>query len=404
MESVLFVSTYCPGDRAFGSDTRIRGVLEWMTQGGMKVHFVHVTRKFFPRPPLKVMPCWFASYHPLNVAGCAATADQPREWKLITRPRSLGFHRYWSQRRRGGQSLGACLEELLRRTRAKILWVNHTVLAPVVAELPQRDEVLRILDTHDVLHLRDARFRTAGVRPEQDIALRVERELLSLFDVILAIQDCERDVLKRMVPDRTVLTLGHAHDVAPQHGTSLDVGFVGSDYVVNEKGLLAFLKDAWPAICERHPATRLQIAGGISKSSAIIARAQHDRRLVLRGIVPRLADIYAEPAVMICPMWFGSGLKIKMVEALAHGKAVVASPLAAEGLEDGAPTAFLLAEEPRDFAPAVLRLLGDEPLRRRFEVSAAEYAGATFSAERVWRELNQFLHGWQAARQLRRAA
>jgi succinoglycan biosynthesis protein ExoO len=239
---------------------------------------------------------------------------------------------------------------------------------------------------------------------EHEVSRDEERHLLSAFDVIVAIQDQERKVFERMLPQQTVVTVGHAVDIAPQPCTSQDVCFVGSKSPVNAASLLAFVEHAWPKIRAAVPAARLQIVGGVGKVDDVVKAAKRDRRIVSRGVVPNVGEIYAGPAVMICPLWVGSGLKIKMVEALAHGKAIVASPVAAQGLEDGIDDAFCLAARPEDFAQPVVSLLHDSALRQRFEQGAIDYAREQFSESRVWRPMDEILSAGLAPRQLAFAA
>jgi succinoglycan biosynthesis protein ExoO len=132
--------------------------------------------------------------------------------------------------------------------------------------------------------------------------------------------------------------------------------------------------------------------------------ARRDPRIVRRGVVPEVADIYAGPAVVVCPVWAGSGLKIKMVEALAHGKAVVATPVAAQGLEQGINEAFLSVDRLEDLAQQVVDLLHDAPRREQLERAAASFAEANFSEAVVWREMDQVLRHGVAARSLARVA
>ncbi len=391
MESVLFVSSYRPGDRPFGSDTRTRSVLRWFHDQGIAVHFVYATRRFFERQPCLELRRWISSYHTLHIAGCESSAAHPAGWQRLTRPRSAAFQQYWSHRRRGHQPLHLCIRGLLQSTGATLLWINHTALAPVIENLPRTAGVTCILDTHDVLYLRDASLRSAGMLPEQEISIDQERQLLTQFDLVLAIQEREKESLRQIVPQQKIITLGHAIEVCPQPSSSLDICFVGSRYVVNELELLKFLRDLWPLIRERCPQSRFQIVGGVANCASVVAAASDDNRVALRGVVERSADIYAGPAVVICPMWCGSGLKIKLVEALAHGKATVASPSAAEGLEDGAGTAFLLADRPAGFVDLVVGLVHDREHRRQLENDAAKFAANRFCAKSVWREFSDFL-------------
>ncbi len=401
---MLFVSSYRPGDRFFGSDTRTQRVLRWLSESGIRIHFAHVTRKFLKPALSREMRKWISTYHTLHVAGCRADGPQPRSWKQLTCARSSLIQRYWSHRQRSGRPLDDCVSDLLKSTKASLVWVNHTTLAPLIATLPRSNDVLRIVDTHDVLHLRDARFIAQGVAPEQEIDRDAEQALLSRFDLVLAIQDRERELLHRILPRHNVITVGHAEDVRPQHSTTLDVCFVGSQYIVNELGLLGFLERSWPIIRAQAPQTRLKVVGGVSRCPSIVAAARRDERIVLRGIVRRLEDIYSEAAVAVCPIGFGSGLSIKLVEALAHGKAVVASPLASEGLEDGVGKAFWVADEPADFAGQVAELLQNNALRQQLEKDATEYATMKFSAKRVWFELSKFLELKESAAEMRHCA
>jgi glycosyltransferase involved in cell wall biosynthesis len=404
MESVLFVSPYRPGDRSFGSDTRTRSVLRWLSEAGMNVHFVYLTRKFFEFPPSPELRRWIASYHTLHVAGCESSSVRPQGWRSLTRSRSSALQQRWSHRRRSGQPLHVCLGNLLESTKATLLWINHTAYAPVVENLPITKGVTRILDTHDVLHLRDASLCSAGLLPEQGVSRDQERELLSRFDLLLAIQDRERDALQRILPQKKVITVGHTLEIRPQPCTTSDICFVGSQYIVNERELLRFLQDAWPDIRERCPETRLQVVGGVSKCPSIMAVARHDKRIVMRGVVGRSDDIYAGPAVIICPMWCGSGLSIKLAEGLAHGKAVVASSLAAKGLEDGAGRAFLVAHTPAEIVGLIVGLLHNQQVRQQLENEATAYASTKFSSQQVWGEFSEFLDCRRASRRLARAA
>jgi glycosyltransferase involved in cell wall biosynthesis len=401
---ILFTSPFCPGERTFGSDTRNARVLRRLCSSGHRVHFVHLTRKFLRGPFRQGLqpPC--VSFHSLHVAGCSSPGVQPLSWKQLTRRRSFILQRYWSNMRRKGQSVDRQLRSLILRTRASILWVDHAYLAPILASLPSIDGMLRIVDTHDVMHLRDASLRAAGLPSEHDVSREEERRLLSKFDLVVAIQDQERDVLQQLLAHRRVITLGHAAAVEPQPCDSLDICFVGSNYLVNEHSLREFLAQAWLGIRARCPATKLRVVGAVCERPAIIAAARRDSRIVLRGIVSSSADMHAGPAVVVCPLWAGSGLKIKMVEALAHGKAIVASPVAVQGLSDGIGTAFELARDPADFIEPVVRLIGSATLRQQLEQRAAEYAAQKFNEEFVWREMDKFLCSWQGRRALAKSA
>jgi glycosyltransferase involved in cell wall biosynthesis len=400
---ILFVSRKCPGERTFGSDTRTVQVLRWLAESGRRVHFAHLTRDLVPRRPARKLRSLLTSYHPIHVAGRRARGLQPLQWRALTRPRSW-FPQRWVSQLLSRRPIARQLEALLERTNASVLWCDHAYLAPALIDVPHRDDVLWAVDTHDVMHLRDASFLARGLPPEHEVSREEEQHLLSAFDAIVAIQDHERKVFERLLPQRKVVTVGHAMEVTPQPCTSRDIGFVGSRYLANETGLLAFLEQAWPAIREQCPETKMQVVGAVCERRGVVEAARRDERIVLRGVLRDIKDLYAGPAVMICPLWVGSGLKIKMVEALAHGKAVVATPVAAQGLEDGIDDAFYLAHRAADFIEPVVSLLESTARREKLECGALRYAGERFSAARVWRDMDRILRTGIATRPLARAA
>ena len=402
MESVLFCSKYYPCDVPFGSATRMERVLRWFQEQAIPVHFLHMVRRSTGRrPPAELAPL-VASHQQLALAGENARASHPQQWKDLTRPRRHLVNRLWS--RAWDSPPRTQIEEILRRTGATILWIDHTYLAPLAALVPESRRLLRVVDTHDVLHLRDASFHAGGLPPKCQISRDEESQLLSAFDMVVAIQEEEQQSLAQMLPRTRVIQIGHAVDLAPQPCTGSDICFVGSQYVVNEDSLLHFLQEAWPAIRASCAGTNLQVVGGVSHSPAVVAAAARDERIVLRGIVPHVRDIYAGPAVVICPLAVGSGLKIKMVEALAHGKAVVGTPIAAQGLAGGINTAFLVAPRVADFVAPVVRLIRDAHERERWERAALEFARERFPASRVWREMETCLDDWRARSAQRQAA
>ena len=86
------------------------------------------------------------------------------------------------------------------------------------------------------------------------------------------------------------------------------------------------------------------------------------------------------------------------MEALFYGKALVTTPIGADGLEDGNEKAFYVREDMEDFAKAILRLLNDEKKRIEFEERARKYAKKKFGKGEMYRELVTVLYNCKAQR------
>src|SRR5690606_3854767 len=107
----------------------------------------------------------------------------------------------------------------------------------------------------------------------------------------------------------------------PSPGEDDRVLFVGSNTAPNTVGLAWFLEEVWPEVLKRRPSCRLDVAGSVERG--FDARDQRGVRFL--GLVDDLAPLYRRAGVVVSPLTFGSGLKIKLIEAMAQGKAVVAT-------------------------------------------------------------------------------
>ena len=92
------------------------------------------------------------------------------------------------------------------------------------------------------------------------------------------------------------------------------------------------------------------------------------------GQVEALEEAYALSDVIINPVYFGTGLKIKSIEALGYAKPLVTTPIGAEGLEAGANEAFLIADTADEFAQSIIEVFSDDQLREDLSNNAYDFA------------------------------
>jgi glycosyltransferase involved in cell wall biosynthesis len=92
------------------------------------------------------------------------------------------------------------------------------------------------------------------------------------------------------------------------------------------------------------------------------------------GTVPSIVDHLREAAVFVVPLRMGGGTRLKIYEGMAMGKATVSTSVGAEGLDVQHGRDILLEDNPAGFAKAIVTLLGDANVRRRYEAAAAATA------------------------------
>jgi len=254
---------------------------------------------------------------------------------------------------------------------------------------------LMVIDTHDVFHLRRDAYAAAGLAPRWfHTSYEEERRGLARADLILAIQEAEADTLRRMVPERTVLLVPPGRDVRPaplERAESDRLLLVASHNDVNVEGLRWLVEHVWPGLRAGRPSVRLAVCGTIEEK---VRDLPPDIRLC--GFVPELEEEYARARVVVNPVPGTTGVQLKTIEALCHGRPVVATRAGAGRL--GRDAGVLVAETATDFQAALARLLDGDALWEGVARDAAAYAQAHFAAEAVFAPLLERLADAQRRR------
>lgn len=136
-------------------------------------------------------------------------------------------------------------------------------------------------------------------------------------------------------------------------------------YAPNDDAVRWLLGEIFPPIERTVPAVRLQLVGNAPPADPV------GERVVVTGPVPDVKPYVDGAHVVLCPLRIGGGIKVKMLEALSCGKAIVSTPVGVQGLD---PRVVAVADDARSFADETVRLLRDPTRRRRLEDAARAYA------------------------------
>ena len=121
----------------------------------------------------------------------------------------------------------------------------------------------------------------------------------------------------------------------------------------NAEGVRWLLREVWPLVRAEVPDARMLVVGGSPPADV------EGPGVEVPGRVPELAPWFARASVVVIPILSGAGIRLKVLDALASGKAIVSTTMGAEGavVEDGEH--LVLADDPAAFARAVVALLRD---------------------------------------------
>jgi polysaccharide biosynthesis protein PslH len=132
-----------------------------------------------------------------------------------------------------------------------------------------------------------------------------------------------------------------------------------------------FCREVWPEVRRQCPAARFIVVG--SRPVAAVRRLARLPGVELATDVPDVRPYLVSADVVVVPLRIARGIQNKVLEALAMGKAVVATPGALEGLEVHADVHVCRAATAEQWTATVLRLLGDETLRSRLGIAGRRY-------------------------------
>lgn len=151
------------------------------------------------------------------------------------------------------------------------------------------------------------------------------------------------------------------------------LAFTGTlGYPPNADAVLHLCRDIVPRVAREHPDLCVDVVGA-GASADLTSAGQALGRVHFHGFVPDVFDVLRRATVFVCPMRLGTGVKVKLLEAMACGLPAVATPVAVEGLPEARDGwNLLVAGTAGEFAAAVSRLLGDPPLRRALGARARE--------------------------------
>lgn len=233
--------------------------------------------------------------------------------------------------------------------------------------------------------------QTVLLRAERSLVRRSEDRVARRFRRSLLINADEAAVLR----DRTGLPVERISDVPPLLSApdALERRYDGrAEFVFlgllslphNDDGLRWFLRDVWPTVLRRRPDAHLRVIGREARPEVFDLTDRIGGSVSVDGYVPDLDGALGRAAAVVNPLRFGSGIKLKVIDALARAVPVVSTPVGAEGVASGPGTGIVVARNPAEIAGALL-MLTDPARNAEISAEAEAHFRTTFSRESVFR-------------------
>ncbi|HJS89959.1 MAG TPA: glycosyltransferase [Steroidobacteraceae bacterium] len=226
-------------------------------------------------------------------------------------------------------------------------------------------------------------FRTEGRRLR-----KYEQEAATHFGAHITCSELDADRFREIVPDANIVVVPNGVDCeffAPrgQQTRPNSIVFVGTmNWYPNVQAVSYLLREVWPVLKSVVPTATLDVAGSNPPDSIVrMARALPD--VTIHGYLPDVRPLIDSAAVFACPIQDGGGTKLKILDAFAMEKCVVAHPIACEGIQIVPGHNVVLASSPQQFVAEISSLLADDIRRKALGRAARELVQTQYSYREI---------------------
>ncbi|MDT5159247.1 MAG: polysaccharide biosynthesis protein PslH [Acidobacteriota bacterium] len=220
-------------------------------------------------------------------------------------------------------------------------------------------------------------------------AFAYERAACRQFDMVVTVSRDDTETIRRDygVPNVSDVPTGvDTEFFRPVEGVSVEpdsLVFTGSmDWLPNEDAIQFFTREIMPLIRERRPEVKLTVVGRKPYAS-LLELSKRDPSIIVTGRVEDVRPFMERAAAYIVPIRIGGGTRLKIYEAMAMEKPVVSTTVGAEGLPVRDGQDLLIADTPRAFADAVVRVLTDAELACKLGERSASTVREQFGWDKV---------------------
>ena len=224
-----------------------------------------------------------------------------------------------------------------------------------------------------------------------------EKRAIVRFDGNICVSelDCEelrslgKGALCRVVPNGTDVDFFRPVE-AKSEGPSLV--FAGSmTWYPNSDAMTLFAERIWPLIKEQIPGIVMNVIGSYPPAE-VVRLSQSDHQFKVLGFVDDVRPYISRASVYVVPIRVGGGTRLKILDAMAMGKAIVSHPIGAEGLYVIHGKDIVIAEDPKSFADEVVELVHNEAKRRALATQARQTVVERYSWQGIVPVLEKFYH------------
>jgi glycosyltransferase involved in cell wall biosynthesis len=387
---ILFISQSVP--YPLNTGTRVRGyyVLKRLAQFG-QVTLLHYTRSEAESTRAQFL-------RPLCERIVSVPLRRSRALDMLTFARSLPGRTPFFILRDDSTLMRRTALDLASSGSFDVAHADQLVMAQFARLVP---DVATLVDNYDVLSDRMNRMAVTETNLLKKLAMWIdavklrgyERQIFAQFDAVLAVSETDAQKIGALAGGQcepVTVPIGidceTIRPIARQRG-AVDILNVGTmSYPPNADGVTWFARQILPLVSQYLPGITFRIVG--DKPDPQVRALTANPFIIVTGYVEDLGPLVAQSAVFVVPLRSGSGMRVKILNAFAQGIPVVSTRLGCEGIDVVDGEHLLLADTPKAFAEAVVRVIRDPVLAERLAGNARRLVESRYSWQTVYANLD----------------
>lgn len=369
---VLYFYPFNPLDVSQGNNIRAFELLKYFKSRNFLLDFVGESYPFFNNSQLTVL-----KEKKLINNGYLLPRSKKSGINYLLKmslPRLLsGFPSAFDRRRLNQQKL---FNEVLNKNEYDYIIISYSCWIPLIKGNPYLKNAKVIVDTHDFLtsQFQNNRKFNLGNYFETEI------KLLGSVDPVWAISTEEKYIYEQFLKN-TVDLVPHTsvNEMSKAVTKDIDIVYVASDNDHNKKGAIWFFEEVYPKLSTT---LKITVVGNIVDIIPCYINLTKLKK------VEDLTPLYNRSKISLCPMFSGTGLKIKVVEALSHGIPVVCNERGVDGLLNKTNNGCLVTNSSSEFSGFIKRLLSDMDYYNLQSLKAKAFYEESLSQSHVYKKLD----------------
>lgn len=332
------------------------------------------------------------------------TVDIDTRLKLVSAFFNLFQQQSYFVERFSSANFRAALIRVLNENDFDIIQLEHLYMCLYIDTIRAHSNAAIILRPQNVEHQVWKSVLTGLKHPMKKIFVMVatrrletfEKKAVKKLDGILAISPCDADEFKAMAPDIPVthVPVGFdfnrlkGYDFQKQYQNFFCIYHLGSmDWQPNAEAVRWFLDEIYPKLRKVLPYLTVFLAGRKMPEHFII---RQDENLHITGTVPDALRYQEDKPVLIVPLLSGGGIRAKIIEAMALGKAVITTTKGIRGIDCEDGKEVMVADTPEEFVEAIRQATGSMELCKKLGNAARQFALQNFSLEQCAGQMIRF--------------